>query len=119
MAVKELPKIYPRKFPRRLIRGPVGVLCQGKYVVGNALEIGEGGMKVSFHSLPLEVGRNVTMSFFVPSKDFVVATGVIVYSGQKNAAGDCAMGVKFSSISFERRRAIRDYITHTKEKDVV
>lgn len=100
-----------RRHPRRNLTRGVGVLCAGRYSVGQAHEISEGGMMFRVapgaEGEPLKAGQSVVLSFQIPNRDFVTLTAEILYKVK-----DQSYGVKFLNISFERRRMIRDYISN-------
>lgn len=82
----------------------MGVLFQGNYQVSQAIEIGEGGMLLeSCHALAPEA--LICLSFYVPQKGFITTLAQVAYTKQEGS-----IGLKFLSLEFEYRRAIRDYI---------
>lgn len=101
---------FRRRFPRRFLMRPVGCLENGGYVMGNGVEIGEGGMKLE-SSQTMVMGQIVVVNFFIPQKDFVTATAEIVYTAENTPPSQLrTYGMKFVKLSFESKRLIRDFI---------
>ena len=69
-------------------------------------EIGEGGVLIVSNEF-LEKGCHVVLNFFMAKNRFVTVTGEIVYKIENKQE---LFGIKFINLSFEGKRAIREFI---------
>ena len=99
-----------RRFPRRPLSTPVGVLLDGKYSVYQSFDVGEKGLGIS-SSQSFEKGRHVIVSFFINRGQFVVCQGITRYCQLEGEI--YKVGFELSNIRFEDRRVVRDYIADT------
>jgi hypothetical protein len=102
----------------------------GNYNVSVGQEIGEGGLLLE-SQVELAVGATVVVTFFVSGSCFTVVTGEVLYKvkktdqskskvqSQKNdqsklndqpKSKDQHYGLRFVDLTFESKRAIRDFI---------
>lgn len=100
---------HRRKFPRRLFRRGISILCDGIYDITKGVEIGEGG--VSFETAQqLPEGKLLVVSFQIPSGGFVsVMAEVRNYSVDTQGVGQ--LGCAFRNLKFDNRREIRLYVS--------
>jgi hypothetical protein len=105
-----------RRFPRRQFHHRLGFLFRGVYTIIHAREIGEGGMLVET-DLPLVVGEKAVIAFFIQQNFFTMVTTEVLYKAQDPKISESngirrmqQYGVRFTALSFEAKRTIRDYI---------
>lgn len=103
-----------RKFPRRYFQRNVGVLSRGEYVIGEGVEIGEGGMMFSINKEISESNR-VLVSFRIPNHGFVVIQAHIRNTRHNDTY--YRYGVEFVDLAFQNRRRIRDFIAEKTEEE--
>ncbi|MNK26244.1 PilZ domain protein [compost metagenome] len=110
---------FRRQYPRRAIKRKVGVLCDGTYFVCESGEIGEGGMAIVSEYVLTE-GREIVLSFQVPSGSFVSLRG-IVRSTQQSKMGDHKVthGLSFSEVPFAIKRQIRAFVSARTESEAI
>ncbi len=103
---------FKRRYPRRNFFARVGVLIQGAYFTENTFELGEKGMMFG-SDVALNVGDQVVISFFIPGGYCVITRAEVKYQASKNNISK--VGVEFTTVSFEDRRALRDYISQRQD----
>lgn len=117
------PISFRRKFPRRVFRRNVGVLSGGKYFVTTGFEIGEGGLSFVSDRI-LKVGALVVVNFQVPDGDFISVRAEIRNSEikpgdpQVSKVATQVYGCAFESLTFDRKREIRNFVTNRPESEV-
>ncbi|MCB0394421.1 MAG: PilZ domain-containing protein [Bdellovibrionales bacterium] len=105
-----------RRYPRRQFKHKVGVLYRGHYLVGDAWEIGEGGIRFSTDH-KLEAESVVVLSFLVSTEVYVITKGQLRYQSPPKEDGRITFGFQFLDIAFDKKRAIRDYIAAKTEAE--
>lgn len=100
---------FRRRFPRRQMVKPVGMLSTGDYLVTESQEIGEGGMSLSLRKA-LPEGTLAVLTFQIPMGDFV-SIRVIARSSKKGKYGSLVQGFTFENIPFSNKRQIRAYVS--------
>ncbi len=105
-----------RRYPRRPFGARFGILQDGKYLVFNAVELGERGAGVE-SDLILKKNDILVVSFFVQGH-FVVCRAEIRYILPKEL-GSFFYGVEFVNIKFEDRRNVRDFIAKKGEAETL
>lgn len=98
-----------RRVPRRPINNPVGVLYRGSYRLGQAFEIGEGGMLLAT-DFKLEKGDEVVVTLHIASLMSGVMIGRVVYEVPGDSLTKAKYGIAFETISFEMKRKIRNFV---------
>lgn len=100
---------FRRKFPRRILKQKVGILCRGKYFLASSGELGEGGMSV-LSDLVLDLDSLLVISFQIPSGEFV-SVRAAVKSAARSGVSEMNYGVAFEALQFGHRRQIRSYVS--------
>lgn len=103
---------FKRRYPRRQFFTRVGALIQGQYFTENTVELGEKGMMFTT-DVAMKVGDQLVVSFFIPGGYCVITRALVRY--QNVAKTSSRVGIEFTTVSFEDRRALRDYISQRKE----
>jgi hypothetical protein len=99
-----------RRTPRREFIAPVGILLNGKYAVERSYQVGEGGMMLSLDNLIMEMGRQVAVTFFLPSGYVVMVRGVVRSVIQADQKFPIRYGIEFVNLGFQSKRAIRNFV---------
>lgn len=99
-----------RKFPRRSLKKPVGVLARGTYFVASAGELGEGGMSFTSDMIVSE-GSLVVLNFQIPNGDFVTVRAEVKSSSPVANSGVAIHGLAFLNMSFAKKRQIRAFVS--------
>jgi uncharacterized protein (TIGR02266 family) len=111
---RELPPMTQRMAeqrvagPRVTIEVDVGVLSESNFYAGVAADVSAGGVFVSTRD-PLPVGTEVALYFTFGAGHTLHAEGMVRWSRAGDAHQSSGMGVAFSRLSDEDRRAIADY----------
>ncbi len=103
---------FKRRYPRRQFFTRVGALIQGQYFTENTVELGEKGMMFTT-GIAVSVGDQMVVSFFIPGGYCVITRALVRYQNVKDNLS--RVGIEFTTVSFEDRRALRDYISQRKE----
>jgi hypothetical protein len=98
------PYARKRRFQRRKVDFPVGVLHAGNFEFETGVEIGEGENQKPPRSRRLDRGL-----FFLPNGDFVLTLGEVIYILNSEEQGAFA-GVRFLGASDRARGFIRRYV---------
>lgn len=107
-AYLEDPGFFRRRYPRRTFKRKVGVLFDGKYMIFDAVEVGEGGMSIISDTI-LTVGRHLVVSFQIPQGGFVSLRAEIKSIRKHGTSG--IHGLYFEKIEFMNKRQIRSYVS--------
>lgn len=109
---------FKRKFPRRSFTRAVGFLFDGRYIVGQSVEIGEGG--ISLH-LPIKfpIGRQGVASFQMPDGSFVCVRIEVRNLQADPNKGQIIVGCLFQNLHFNQKREIRSYVSARTDLDSV
>lgn len=107
---------FKRKFPRRSFSRAVGFLFDGRYDVGQSVEIGEGG--ISLH-LPTEypIGRQGVVSFQMPDGSFLCVRIEVRNIQKDSVSGMTTVGCLFKNLQFDHKREIRSYVSARTDLD--
>jgi hypothetical protein len=110
--------LFRRKYPRRQFRRKLGVLYDGKYWMGNGLEIGEGGVSFTLGQ-SLSEGRSIVVNFQLPDGAFVSVQAEIrnIKKGSIQNGNMFSYGVNFKTLKFEHKREIRAYVSGRSETE--
>jgi c-di-GMP-binding flagellar brake protein YcgR len=103
-------QLLRRKYPRRGFRRKLGILFDGKYWMGNGVEVGEGGLSFLLGQAFPE-GRSVVVNFQVPEGGFVSVQAEIRHITKDRKSGLFQYGVLFKTLKFEQKREIRSYVS--------
>jgi hypothetical protein len=106
--------LFRRKYPRRGFRRKLGVLFDGKYWMGNGVEVGEGGLSFLLGQVFPE-GRSMVVNFQVPGGGFVSVQAEIRHITKDRKSGLFQYGVLFKTLKFEQKREIRTYVSARSE----
>ena len=106
---------FRRRFPRRHFKKKIGILHSSRYLMVECCEIGEGGV-LTQSPRELPDGSLLILNFFVKKGCFVSVLGEVVYKKQSQMA---SYGIKFINLSFEAKRAIRDYIADKSSEEAL
>jgi hypothetical protein len=101
--------IESRRTPRRVFTRPIGILCDGEFQLGEALQLSEGGLLFRSAEYVYSTGFSVVITLNMPDGQGVVATGEIIY--QLKAPTGPQYGIRFSELDLQQRRAIRNYVS--------
>lgn len=107
---------FRRQYPRRALKRKVGVLCDGTYFMCETGEIGEGGMSI-ISEFVLSEGREIVLSFQVPSGEFVSLRGLVRSTQQ--GGHKVTHGLSFSNIPFAIKRQIRAFVSARTESELL
>lgn len=99
-----------RRYPRRRIRRPVSVLCNGQFLNCSGEDIGEGGISFA-HTEALQTEAWVVVNFALPETTLFLSIRAQIKSVRKNQLGLNIHGLSFREIDFEIKREIRKYVT--------
>jgi len=99
---------FRRRFPRRDFSRKVGVLFGGRFFSCESSELGEGGLAISSDYI-FDVGRQMVVSFQIPSGDFVSLRATVKSTAKHN--GQVVHGLAFVEVPFQNRRQIRSYVS--------
>ncbi|PWU18573.1 MAG: hypothetical protein C5B49_07005 [Bdellovibrio sp.] len=115
-AQPQRPASVRRRFPRRIFRRGIGVLSAGKYFIATGCEIGEGGVSFTTDT-SIRIGGLVVLSFQIPDGQFI-SVRAEVRNEAKNNEGHLNYGTAFETVSFERKREIRNFVTNRPESEI-
>ncbi len=116
-----------RRTPRRPFQRSVGVLVGGHYEVLRGRQLSEGGMSLFLgeigSQLPLQVeevgvGKNICVTFVLPSGESLSLRGEVIYHDTESSQG-LILGVKYVSVSLHQKRLIRAYVSSKKVGEMV
>lgn len=93
-----------RRVPRRELSALVGILVAGKYDMGRAHEIGEGGMLLSSKT-EMKKDDRLVVTFRIPE----VLSGVVIAT-VTYVTSEGLYGLNFDKIEFDLKRKIRNYV---------
>ena len=99
--------IYKRKHPRKSFRKAVSFMCDGVSNLGNAIEIGEGGMAFSSH-VKIDVNKKLILNFFLSDKEFFSVRVTLL--NVSNKSDIFTYGTSFDQVSIALKRQIRAYV---------
>jgi c-di-GMP-binding flagellar brake protein YcgR len=110
------PGLARRRFPRRVFKRTVSVLCEGLYYIGAGNEIGEGGMLLEMNeSVSMHEGAQLLINFLLPSTGIcIVKAEVRSYRTDK---GKHYYGVLFLNLDYDGKKGIREYIAAKSEQE--
>jgi hypothetical protein len=98
-----------RRSPRRVFNRAVGLLCDGRFELAQALQISESGMAFATPN-ELAVGARLVISLVIPGSDGLVLRGFVV--AQRDPVGTMnSYGVQFYTLGLHERRMIRSYVS--------
>ncbi len=101
-----------RRFPRRPLLAPVGILLNGEYRVYPSFDVGERGVGIMCDR-PMDKNQQVVVCFFINHGCFVVCRGEVRFCRAEGSG--FRLGFEFTNIRFEDRRTIREYIAFATE----
>lgn len=96
-----------RRYPRRPLSAPIGILFHGKYHLYQIFDVGERGVGL-LSDQPMNKNQQVVAAFFINHGCFVVCRGEVRFC--KAEGKMWRLGFEFTNIKFEDRRTIREYI---------
>jgi|GEM_PF-5413426 len=97
-----------RRYPRVELRGRAVLFFGKDSEVSETLQVSEGGL-MTFTSLRLEVGDELTVHFSVTEK-YLRARAEVIYMLPADLEGRAKIGLRFKSLFEEYRSAIREHI---------
>ncbi len=100
--------IKERKFPRRSFQKKIGILCAGEYFLGQAVDLGEGGISFLTDRV-MNQDQGAIISFQIPSGDFVFVKSSV--NTTHRIENHFRVGMAFHSLDFSCRRQIRLYVS--------
>lgn len=103
---------FKRRYPRRSFVSRVGVLIQGQYYIEKTRELGEKGM-LFLTEIAMKVDDEVVVSFFIPTGHCIITRALVRYQSTKNSIA--SVGLEFTTVDFESRRSLRDYIAQRRD----
>ncbi len=103
-----------RRVPRRAFEARIGLLYKGNYIMGQSLEIGEGGMLLRGIE-GLGVDDRIVITFKIPEGEYTVVQGLVRYCDTDKAC----YGVEFSNLDFNVKRSIRTYVASKTAEEAV
>lgn len=107
--IKKYINVVVRVHPRIPIDTEVEYFCGRKEYSGRAIDISEGGILIEC-SKPLPHGSDINLMLSMPgTKMAIEAEGKVVRIIDKLANGKSGMGIKFSNVTPEGKKAIADY----------
>lgn len=106
-----------RRVPRREFLAPVGILLRGKYAVERCYQVGEGGMMFSLNNLKMELGRQVALTFFLPTGFVVMVRGTVRSIIPADEKYPVRYGVEFLNLGFQSKREIRNFVAAATQGD--
>ncbi|MCB0347502.1 MAG: PilZ domain-containing protein [Bdellovibrionales bacterium] len=110
------PGLARRRFPRRIFRRNVSLLCEGKYYIGIGNEIGEGGMLIETdQSIEMSEGATWLINFLLPSTGICIVKAEVRSSREKD--GKYYYGLLFTNLDYDGKKGIREYISAKSEKE--
>lgn len=116
MAEQIAPGLARRRFPRRVFKRTVSVLCDGNYYIGNGNEIGEGGMLLEMpSSISMPEGSLLLINFLLPSTGICIVKAEV--RSQRENKGAHFYGVLFLNLSYDGKKGIREYIAAKSEQE--
>jgi hypothetical protein len=114
-----------RKYPRRNLSRPVGVLFHGRYFLCSAMDVSESGVSIDITAahnaetcLALQNDDDVLVTFKLPSSEFIVARAVV--HGKKHGLQSVPVlkdkprqqvALSFHELTLHQRRLIRDFVS--------
>lgn len=99
-----------RRAPRRPIERKVGLLVAGRYMLGKALEIGEGGVLIEAPEL-LRQGQRVVVTFRIPGVLQGAMLSHVMYTVEPQFNGDqVRYGLQFDKVEFDVKRKLRNFV---------
>ncbi len=110
------PGLARRRFPRRIFKRSVSLLCEGIYHIGLGNEIGEGGMLIECTE-PIVVSEDTTwlINFLLPS------TGICIVKAEvrsyRENDGKHYYGMLFTNLDYDGKKGIREYIAAKSEQE--
>lgn len=108
--LKEYLDIIIREHPRIPILVDVSFSVDKNSYTGSARDISKGGILIESDTLFLR-GKMISLMLTMPDSNKVVeAEGMVVREVKGMAGNRCGMGIKFTDVTLEGRRAISDYI---------
>ena len=108
--------LFRRKYPRRQFRRKLGVLIEGRYWMGNGVEIGEGGVSFLLGQ-NLADGKHIVLNFQIPGGGFISVQGEVKNIRKQQASGLYTYGISFRTLKFESKREIRAYVSARQETE--
>lgn len=111
---KKRTYIGRRRVPRKRVHMRIGLLIRGHYYLTYALEIGEGGMKIT-SPVPLQKGDQVLITFNIPGSLPFIAKSTVCYSLPRPDQST-AYGVQFAHVDFTMKRKIRNFVASTENE---
>ncbi len=103
-----------RKYPVRGFERALGCLCNGKYFIGQGIEIGEGGILfISDQQFSNELA--LVLNFQVPGGSFISVRAEIKEIKPALEAGHFSLLCAFKNLKFEHRREIRSFVSARSE----
>lgn len=116
MANTITPGLARRRFPRRVFKRTVSLLCEGVYSIGQGSEIGEGGMLIEMDaSVPMQDGANLLINFLLPSTGICIVKAEVRSYRETN--GKHFYGVLFLNLDYDGKKGIREYIAAKSEQE--
>jgi len=98
-----------RRSPRRAFNRAVGVLSDGQYVTGQALQISEGGLSFVVPEA-LARGAKLVLTLAIPGAGSLVLRASVANERAKVGSMH-SYGVEFRALDLHQRRMIRSYVS--------
>lgn len=107
--LKKFIDIVIREYPRIPIDAEVDYFFAGKEYKGRARDVSEGGILLEDSSVPPQ-GSLINMMFTIPGTAMSIeAEGKVVRITNSTPGGSSGMGIKFTNVTLEGKKAIVDY----------
>lgn len=105
-----------RKYPRRSFDRALSCLCNGKYSIGQGIEIGEGGISFVLDQ-QFSSEQGLVLNFQVPGGSFMSVRAEMGESKAASEAGQFILFCEFKNLKFEYRREIRSFVSARSEAE--
>ena len=110
------PGLARRRFPRRIFKRNVSLLCEGKYHLGLGNEIGEGGMLIECtEAILVNEGALWLINFLLPSTGICIVKAEVRSYRENN--GKHYYGMLFTNLDYDGKKGIREYIAAKSEEE--
>lgn len=110
MSTPAAGKSLRRKFPRRGFKKGLGALCKGTYIIGEGVELGEGGLSFKTDMVYNE-GQSLVVNFQLPHGSFVSVRAEVRNIKVDKQGPFNLVGLAFMNLKFDFKREIRTYVS--------